>query len=152
MVGAEMEVVTMADVTELPTKGRVIRTAEGRVMFAPAGTSYELELMVNGAYDGPINAPVRGVIRAKARKVYTVPSGGNFVTPIAGPPRIVQGWVLAGNERMLIVHGGANFVIELPADDAAIDLDEGALAVNKMVNCVLLPGASFECVREPAKV
>ncbi len=36
----------------------------------------------NGKYDGPTNTPVEAVVRVAARKVWTVPSGGNFVAPI----------------------------------------------------------------------
>jgi hypothetical protein len=134
---------------DFPTKGRVIDAAGGNLVFAPRNTTYEFHL--KGDYSGPLNAPIDAVIRAKARKVYTVPSGGNFTAPIQGSPRIIQGWVLYADDTQLIVHAGGNFIVELPADDAAISLDEGPIAVNRIVNVNLLPGATFELAREVVK-
>jgi hypothetical protein len=117
------------------------------VLFKPKGTTYELHLVhVRGPYGGPINSPVEAVVRLKARKVYTVPSGGNFVTPIFGPPRIVQGRVKLAQERTLVVQAGTNVnvVVELPSADAAIDLNNGPIVVGAMVNVAALSGATFE--------
>jgi hypothetical protein len=135
---------TSAD--DFVSPGKVIAVAdEGRtVVFAPRGTSYELHLRCATPYAGPVNSPVEAVIRLLARKVYTVPSGGNFVTPIMGPPRIVQGRVRAASDKQLIIRAGANFAVELPAADTAIDLGNGGIALNTMVNVVALPGATFE--------
>ena len=126
--------------------GKVIAVKdEGRtVVFAPRGTSYELHLKSTAPYTGPVNAPVEGIIRLTARKVYTVPSGGNFVTPIMGPPKIVQGRVRLADEKQLVLKAGANFVVDLPSADTAIDLMNGSIALNTMVNVVALPGATFE--------
>jgi hypothetical protein len=139
----------MAMVKEVSSKGRIVRVQDGVAVFRPTGTSYELHLIVTGGgIDGPVDGVVNVVIRAKARKVYTVPSGGNFTSPIQGPPKIVQGWVVEGDERTLVIHAGANFVLELPALDSAIDLGDGAIAVNRMVNAVLMPGATIELVKQ----
>jgi hypothetical protein len=132
------------------TRGRVLSTSDGKVVFQPRNSSYELYLQIAVEYSGPIDSPISAVIRAKARKVYTVPSGGNFITPIQGPPRIVQARVIQADERSLIVHATANFVIELPTVDSAIDLDEGPIAPNRMVNVVLFPGATFELAPQAA--
>src|SRR5690348_3803569 len=87
----------------LAASGKVIRVESGKVVFTPAGTSYELHLEIP-SYTGPVSVPTRCLIRVKARKVYTVPSGGNFITPIFGPPRIVQGRVRSADQRSLVVH------------------------------------------------
>ncbi|HEX8523378.1 MAG TPA: hypothetical protein VF669_14080 [Tepidisphaeraceae bacterium] len=134
----------MPTTLDFPTKGRVIRVADGQIVFAPSGTSYELYL--TGTYTGETNTLIHGIIRARARKVYTVPSGGNFTSPIQGPPRQIQGWVLYADEKNLVVHAGPNFNIALPQDDASIDLGEGQIAVNKLVNVMLLPECTFEVV------
>jgi len=87
---------------------------------------------------------VQGTVRVTARKVWTVPSGGNFVSPIFGPPRTIQGRVRSLDERSLVVHAGVPILVELPADEAGYDLVNGPLAVGVMVNVVALPGARFE--------
>ena len=134
------------------TRGRVLSTSDGKLIFQPRNSNYELYLFTPGGYTGPVDAPVSIIIRAKARKVYTVPSGGNFITPIQGPPKIVQGRVIVADDRTLVVHATANFVIDLPTMDNAIDLDEGPIAVNRLVKVVLLAGATSELVQEaPAR-
>jgi len=136
----------MLSVTEFPTPGQIINKLDQLVVFKPAGTSYELHLQTASPYEGPIQEPIDVVIRVTARKVYTVPSGGNFIQPIFGPPRIVQGRVKYADESQLVVHASANFVVELPASDSAIDLNSGRIAVGSMVNVVALPGAMLEVI------
>ena len=129
--------------TSFPAVGKVIRVENNAVIFTPAGTSYELYLNAP-PYTGPLNVPVKCIIRARARKVYTVPSGGNFISPIFGPPRIVQGRVRSGDDASLLVHAAAPIHVELPAVESAIDLDEGPIRIGKMVNIVCEPGARAE--------
>ena len=125
--------------------GKVTATKDGLVVFNPTGTRYELYL-VAANFDGPLNTPVKCIIRAKARKVYTVPSGGNYITPIFGPPRIVQGLVRAADERTLVVQAGCPIHIELPTVDSGIDLNDGPIYMGKMVNVVCEPGVRVELV------
>jgi hypothetical protein len=123
--------------------GKVVAVKDGVVVFHPAGTNYQMHVAVP-AFSGALNTPVKCVIRAAARKVYTVPSGGNFISPIFGPPRIVQGMVRAADESHIVVHAGCPIHIELPAADSAIDLTNGPIAVGRMVNVVCLPGVRVE--------
>lgn len=125
------------------SKGKVLRTEAGRVVFSPANTTYELHLDA-AAYAGPTGKPVKGVIRGTARKIYTMPSGGNFVTPILGTPRIVQGRVITLDEKTVTLQAGARFVITLPTGLDTVDLHTGGISVGSIVNAVLLPGATFE--------
>src|SRR5688572_19529979 len=72
--------------------GKVIAVRDGKVVFNPTGTNYEIELACP-SYAGPVNKPVKATIRVRARKVWTVPAGGNFIAPIFGPPKTIQGRV-----------------------------------------------------------
>ncbi len=123
--------------------GKVVRVENGLVIFTPAGTNYELRLVSPG-YAGPLNKPVRGTIRVTARKVWTVPSGGNFIAPIFGPPRTIQGQVRAVTKSSLIVHAGVPVHVDMPDNDILCDLANGAISVGVMVNVTGLPGATFE--------
>jgi len=140
----------MADVREFPARGKVIAVKDGLVIFNPANTTYEMHLRVGSPYTGPINKPVEAIIRFTARKIYTVPSGGNFVAPIFGPPRILQGRVRYLDQHSVVLHAGVTVVAQLPAADAALDLESGPIAVGSMVNAVALPGASFELLQTAA--
>ena len=123
--------------------GKVIATKDGVVHFAPSGTNYELLLAAPG-YSGPAGALARGTIRVQARKVWTVPSGGNFIAPIFGTPRTIQGRVRAVDERSIVVHAGVPIVVDLPAEEPGYDLANGPIAVGVMVNIMAMPGARFE--------
>ena len=127
---------------DLTAAGKVTSSSDGVVVFVPANTSYELRLAAPG-YAGPVGKPVKGVIRARARKVWTVPSGGNFISPIFGPPRTIQGRVRALESNVLVVQAGPLVHVDLPADDIVYDLADGPIAVGRLVNVTALPGATF---------
>lgn len=117
-------------------------TTAGSIVFTPVGSTYEFVLV------GQAPASGRGRIRmkAKARKVLTVPAGGNFVTPIQGPPRVVQGRVISIEGNKVVVQAGVPVEVELPVEDTAVDLNDGAIAVGKKINATLLPGATFDVI------
>lgn len=127
----------------LAAQGKVKGVAGDLVMFAPSNTNYELHLVAPG-YAGPLNALTRGVVRAVARKAYTVPSGGNFISPIYGSPRTIQGRVRSVSGNEIVVQAGLPVHVTLPGDASAVELGNGAIAVGSLVNVVALPGATFE--------
>jgi hypothetical protein len=101
---------------EFAGPGKIVAVKDALVVFAPRGTSYELHLKTpgGGQYAGATNTPLDALVRVTARKVWTVPSGGNFISPIMGPPKIIQGRVKRVGESQIVVHAGANFVVDLP--------------------------------------
>ena len=127
----------------LAAQGKVKGLTGGLVLFAPSNTNYELHLVSPG-YSGPLNALTRGVVRAVARKAYTVPSGGNFISPIYGQPRTIQGRVRSINGNDIVVQAGLPIHVTLPGDASAVELANGAIAVGSLVNVVALPGATYE--------
>ena len=133
-----------------PTMGRLISDENGIVVFQPRGTTYEIHLARGeGGLNIPVGKPGKAVIRVKARKVYSVPSGGAFVVPIMGTPRIVQGRVVdvlesSGGARRIVLQAGATVIVDLPSDDHAIDLGEGPITEGGLVNAVCEPGAWIE--------
>jgi hypothetical protein len=130
--------------TDFPARGKVIRVEDSHVIFSPANTNYEIKLTTSGRYEGPVNTLIEGFVKAAARKVLTVPSGGNFVTPIFGPTRIVQGRIKYLDQTTMVVQAGLPVIVTLPAADSAYDLSSGQLALDVMVNATILPGASFQ--------
>jgi hypothetical protein len=134
----------MPSLTDFAAVGRVLSIADDHVVFNPAGTNYELKLVTDVRYAGPANQRVECLIRAVARKVYTVPSGGNFIAPIFGPPRTIQGRVLYADDRNVVVKAGAPVLVELPLTEDGIDLAVGGLHLGAIANVTALPGARFE--------
>ncbi len=127
------------------TQGKVIAVNGSTVVFKPANSTYELHLTIaSGSYNGPMNEPVHAILRATARKVYTVPSGGLFVTPIIGPTRILQGRVREAEAGQIALQCTANFNVTLPTIPGSVELARGPIQDGALVNAVLLPGATFE--------
>jgi hypothetical protein len=121
-----------------------IKSITGDVLiFAPSNTNYELHLGSPG-HAGPLNVLTRGTVRVIARKAYTVPSGGNFISPIYGSPRTIQGRVRSVQGNEIVVQAGLPIHVTLPGDASAVELGNGAIAVGSLVNVVALPGATFE--------
>lgn len=142
----------MPDITDFPARGRVKQVNGDTIVFAVANTNYELHLKcADGPYAGPVDEPVQGLIHVVARKLWSVPSGGNFIAPIFGPPRTIQGrvkWIAAPS---IIVQAGTHFVVDLPAADEAIDLAHGAIEIASLVNVTALPGGTFSLLSPVAR-
>ena len=141
----------MPSLTDFPAAGKIIAMQDATLVFAPANTNYEMRLDATGPMAGAqIGVMTEALIRGAARKVWTVPSGGNFIEPIFGPPRRIQGRIVYLDEQQMVAHAGGPVIITLPADPSAYDLVRGPLALGVLVNVSLLPGATFELLPEPA--
>jgi hypothetical protein len=136
--------------TDFPARGKVIRVEDSFVVFVPSNTNYEMKLATASRYDGPADTLIEALITATGRKLWTVASGGNFVAPIFGPPRIVQGRIKFLDQSSMVVQAGVPVLVKLPALDSAFDLTSGALSVGTLVNATVLPGASFELLTAAA--
>jgi hypothetical protein len=127
-------------------RGKVIEAKDSLVVFQPFDTNYQLYLQIGRPYTGPIGQPIDARLRVKARKVYTVPSGGGFIAPIFGSPRTLQGRALHVEERQIVIRAGVPIAVDLPQPDDAIDLDNGPIEVGAIINVAALPGMTFELV------
>jgi hypothetical protein len=125
-------------------RGKVTQVKDSFVVFQPLDTNYQLQLATSRPYTGPIGQIISARIGAKAIKVYTVPSGGGFISPLFGPPKIIQGRAVQVDDRMIVIRAGVPVIVELPKSDDAVDLSEGPIAVGSLVNAVALPGSTFE--------
>jgi hypothetical protein len=135
----------MPSPNDFPARGKVKQVDGQTVVFMPAGTTYEWHLqLADGATPVPIDKPIDAMICVRARKIWTVPSGGNFVQPIHGEPRIIQGRVKWLDERRLVVQAGTHFLVELPANEQAIDLANGVIESGALVNVTAMPGGTIE--------
>ena len=137
----------MASVSDFPASGKVIAMLDRAVVFSPADTNYELRLDASGGVDGvQIGVMTHAMIRVISRKVWTVPSGGNFISPIFGPPRIVQGRIRYLDDHQMVVQAGTPIIVELPHDPGAYDLVRGALTVGALVNVSVMPDGKIDFV------
>jgi hypothetical protein len=143
----------MASLTDFVARGRVKSVKNGTVIFAPSNTNYELHLSLLGKnYDGPIDELVSARIRVQARKLYTVPSGGGFISPLFGPPRTIQGRALFVGDGMVVIQAGTPMVIQIPTGEDSVDLVEGPIMPGTILNAAAMPGATFELASVRAKM
>jgi hypothetical protein len=138
----------MSTPNDFPARGKLLAIKDGSVVFAPTGTNYELQLMAAGPVTVPLNTPTRCIIRVTARRLWTVPSGGNFLSPIFGPPRTIQGRVKFVSEKQIVLQAGTPILVDLPAASVAMDMNCGGITVGSLVNVLALPGASYSEILE----
>lgn len=100
-------------------------------------TSYELHLVASSAVNTPPGKRVVGTIRARAKRMDVVKSGGRFIEPVFGRPRRVQGTVIAIDGGAVVVDAGVPIHCELtdprqkpgdfaPGDFVGFDVLDGA--------------------------
>src|SRR5262245_33181303 len=123
----------MSKPTDFPAIGKVLNRDDTSIVFNPQNTNYELKLHVTN-YAGPSAQRVEAFITVIARKIYTVPSGGNFIQPIFGPPRIIQGRVKYLDETQMVIHASTPIIVQLPTSTSAFDLATGDLMVGALAN------------------
>jgi hypothetical protein len=133
----------MPSTTDFPARGHVLEAADQHLVFAPNGFRYQLHLQTKGHYAGPLNVPVNGLVRGIARQLWTIPAGGNFIAPIFGSPRTVQGRLKYLSDSEIVVQAGLSIILQLPQSDMAIDLTNGQLAIGVMINAMVMPGMEF---------
>jgi len=124
------------------TKGTVLGTQGSAVVFQPLNTTYNLYLQpANGT---PAEGPAAVVVKATARKVYTVPSGGLFVSPIMGPPKTFQGRVIDAKDDSITLDCGVIVNVKLPNIAGGVELACGPISVGSLVNVIAVAGATLE--------
>ena len=126
------------------TTGTVVSAAEGKLVLAVEGSTYELHLECQAKLEA--GQRVRGMVVVGGRKIWTVSAGGSFITPLAGRPLVVQGRVTAVDGKRMIVQAGTAVCVELPQERSAFDLMNGELVAGVMVNVTTTAGARFEVV------
>ena len=119
---------------------KLVHLDAGVGTFAVPGTGYRLELQVPEGCDAPIGRRIRGRVRGQALRMHRTGAGGNFIEPLDGRPRIVQGTVLA-------IDPTANEVLLDLVVPIRLEMFEGQsageFATGEMVNFYMHPGATF---------
>lgn len=83
-------------------------TKPGYLVIEFPNTSYQMHLLPKGPIATPVGKRIIGTIRATARRVDLVETGGKYVEPVYGRPRRVQGTVIGidDHSRTLVVDAG----------------------------------------------
>lgn len=78
------------------------------VAFQVPNTNYELHLQPVGAVTATPGKRLLGTIHVQARRVDITQTGGQFVDPVVGKPRRMQGTVLAVRDGVLVIDAGVS--------------------------------------------
>ncbi len=117
-------------------------TRSATITLAILNTSYEIQLVPAAAVQGTVGKRIIGIIRADAKRLDTVKTGGRFIEPVYGRPRRVQGSVVG-------VDTAANAVIvdaTVPIHCRLTDQRQKAadFQLGQFVSCDVMDGARFE--------
>ncbi len=124
-------------------RAELLRAAGGCIVIRPVSTEYALtfDLPAKTACPVAVGSRIEGNIRARAQKMHHAHGGGEFIEPLIGSPRIVQGKIreidLAGNA--LLIEAIVPMWVSLTASQAAAEMELGAL-----MNFYVESGATFQ--------
>lgn len=121
-------------------RGLLAEASDERIILSVPGTSYQIHL---GVYQRPstqVGKPIVGTIRAQARRIDVVRTGGRYIEPVYGRPRRVQGAVIAVDQgqQTVTVDAGVPMVCKVDAGQRAEQFKVG-----DFVSFDVLPGAAF---------
>ncbi len=124
-------------------RGVLEALSDDRIVIALPHTDYRLHLVPGvpaASIATPIGKRLKGVIHARALRMFKASGGGLFIEPLEGAPRIVAGRVIHVDaaQRRVLVDVAAPMWMTLAPDNAADEFAPG-----EMVNCYLESGTRF---------
>lgn len=121
-------------------------TKPAMVVLTFYNTQYELHLLPVGAIASPESVKqgkrVEGRIRADAKRVDVVTSGGRYVEPVHGRPRRVQGSIVATDNTKNTITVSAGVPIECRLTDRRQSAAQ--FEIGQFVSFDVMRGATFE--------
>ncbi len=118
-------------------------TRPAMVNISVPNTSYQIYLVPKGVVHGETGKRIIGTIRAVARRIDEVKTGGRYVEPVYGRPRRVQGRVVRVEGDAVVIDAGVAIHCT-PTDPRQ---KAGDFKPGQFVSCDVLEGATFEQVR-----
>lgn len=117
-------------------------TKPAYITFLVPNTSYEMHLLPTpplSEIKAQVGKRLLGTIRAQARRIDVVQTGGQYVEPVMGRPRRVQGTVIAIAGDSVVVDAGV--AIHCRPTDAR--QQAGQFSVGQFVSFDVLDGSTF---------
>lgn len=129
--------------TPSEARGVLVEASASKVVVSFPASDYQLHLAPERPVTSAVGKRVLGIIKGQARRIDALKSGGQFVEPVMGRPRIVQGRVVEVNTS---ANGPGTVTVACPMP---IVLKVGELQraeqfkVGDLVTTHVLPGATF---------
>ena len=114
-------------------------TKPGYIKFGVPNSNYELHLRPVGAVAAKPGGRLIGTIRAQSRRIDIVQTGGEYMEPVYGRPRRVQGTVRTVKDGAIVVDAGVP--IHCTPTDARQKAEQ--FEPGQFVSFDVLDGASF---------
>ena len=114
-------------------------TQPGYIVVSVPNTSYRLHLRPSTPITAELGKRIIGTIRAKARRIDSVQTGGRYVEPVFGRPRRIQGSVIAVTADAVVVDATMPIHVT-PTDPRQKPTD---FAPGQFVSFDALEGATF---------
>lgn len=114
-------------------------TKPGYAVLTVPNSNYEMHLLPTAPVRTPPGKRIMGTIRARARRIDVVQTGGRYVEPVYGRPRRVQGSVIAVEPDAVVVDAGVPIHCE-PMDPRQKPSD---FQPGQLVSFDVLDGATF---------
>jgi len=115
-------------------------TKPAHIVLHPHNTNYQTHLEPVGEITTEPGKTITGIIRAKAKRIDVVSTGGRFVDPVFGRPRRVQGSIIAIDRGHLVVSAGMPIHCKPTAPGQSADDFE----IGQFVSFSVERGATFE--------
>jgi hypothetical protein len=115
-------------------------TKLGFLKITIPNTNYELHLYPVNPPKAQVGKRIIGEIRLRARRIDVVETGGQYIEPVYGRPRRVQGTVIAVTNDAIVVDAGAPVHVT-PTDPRQKPTD---FQVDQFVSFDAMDGAVFE--------
>lgn len=127
-------------------RGVLLENHGDRIVLGISGTDYRLHLNVPAPIAAARGSSITGRIEAHARRIDITRTGGHFIDPVYGRPRIIQGRVIetALEHPMMVVKAVVPLHIRVRPPQNPSDFEIGAI-----VNFSVDSGAQFIPVDEP---
>ncbi|MEN1706385.1 MAG: hypothetical protein AAGJ54_12845 [Planctomycetota bacterium] len=112
------------------------------IVVSFANTSYRSHFEIDdpGVVRAAVGKRIVGTIRAEAKRIDVVTTGGRYIEPVYGRPRRVQGTVIAIEDGAVVVNAGMPIHCT-PTDDRQ---NAGDFEAGQFVSFDVLRGARFE--------
>ncbi len=110
------------------------------IVVSFANTSYRSHFEIDGPVNAQVGKRIVGMIRAEAKRIDVVTTGGRYVEPVYGRPRRVQGTVIAIEDGAVVVNAGMPIHCT-PTDERQ---SAGDFETGQFVSFDVLRGARFD--------
>jgi hypothetical protein len=120
-------------------RGELLSSSTSHIVFGVPNTSYQLHLVPTSPISTPVGKRLVGTIRVQARRIDVVGTGGQFIEPVFGRPRRVQGTVVRIEGDAVVVDAGVP-IHAVPTDSRQ---NAGQFEAGQMVSFDAVAGGTF---------